>query len=839
MKKLAHIFGVLFLFIAHQATAQLEQQALAKITELDNLIDVAEQQGIDVRKEKMTVRTAEVFMDFAAWDEANQTENTSFFDQVPIYRDSAEAMAAFLPAFERQEVILMLDTAIDFLQKLIDGTYKRKQIPSVNWTLTNHENDQLTYNDRPVFLEDYTWKPHIPQLTQYFGDLDGFFITPGNVVDENGTINNNVLNNLNTKPSGSMGFIFINNQNVPDWALSKYGEDFVYRPEDNFTDYDIDHPGAKEMMGYLIDGTVPQMASKKYTQLGYMLCNEPHFFTKQGVWATGTVSEYTIDKFKTWLGEQHANIAALNTAWNSSFNDFDEVEITLPISGSLQGTPIWYDWCLFNMDRVTDWYQWMKERVLANDVNAKVHLKIMPRMWAENLRDHGIDLEALTELSEIIGNDAQSYTNHMWGGTEWWEEKYAFNWREMTMSYDFMKSVSPKKIIFNSESHYLSTNRARDLYQKASYARATYWMAHTLGLNATQTWYWAREADGSIRNGAGKGYAGSNNHQPRIVNEVHATLMDLNSYSEEITAMQRQRKPLRIFHSKTSAINKPEHMDDVFELYESLFFDGVPIGFATENIIEQQNNDDWDAILIYKTEFVTQDERNALQSYLDNGGTIIMDDVSLATNEYGQALSALTQGNGTLKRVSSLAEIGSEGMTVVENNGLLPVFIINETNDNGSSTCHWKAIINEDGNPVLSVVNLGNMEATLDIQLRNDPGSLLYKNLLNGVVLPKTVVLAPNELLFVEAVDSTSLAQPEVVNILYPNPTTGLFNINFDAEQANVEMQVFDITGRLILKKTFTNINQISDNIHGEPAGSYVISLKAGEEQQRFILIKG
>lgn len=155
------------------------------------------------------------------------------------------------------------------------------------------------------------------------------------------------------------------------------------------------------------------------------------------------------------------------------------------------------------------------------------------------------------------------------------------------MAYDFMKSVSPDKVMFNTEGHMLSTGKYRDLYQTKEYARGNYWLATIHGLTATQTWYWCRREDGSSRGHSdSNGYAASNNHQPRIVNEVHATMIDLNSVSDYIMSFQRQRKPLRIFYTKASSINKAEHMNDVLRIYEKLNFSGLPIGFATEGILK-------------------------------------------------------------------------------------------------------------------------------------------------------------------------------------------------------------------------------------------------------------
>ena len=124
------------------------------------------------------------------------------------------------------------------------------------------------------------------------------------------------------------GFIFFNHKNVPKWTLKNYGENFSMR-EDTYTAYDIDNPEAREMMSLLIKGTVPKMAGKKYMELGYMLCNEPHFYTQKNVWATGPVSEFTIEKFKIWLKKKHGSIKKLNNVWKTDFKNFESVEINV------------------------------------------------------------------------------------------------------------------------------------------------------------------------------------------------------------------------------------------------------------------------------------------------------------------------------------------------------------------------------------------------------------------------------------------------------------------------------------------------------------------------------
>ena len=821
----------------------LEQQVRTKISELNTLILQTESRGIDTHKEKMTVRTAEIFLDYADWDENNLAKNTEFFEKVPIYKNAAAQMAIDLPDFERKECLLMLEAAQQTLLQLNANEITRKSIPKIDWAAVTHDGDQLTFNNRPVFLNDYTWKPGLERLNEFHGNLDGFFLSPNHVTDKNGTLNTNVRNDLNTKPSGTYGFVFLNNRNIPNWAIEEYGNDILIRQNSfNFTDFDIDHPNAKDLIGKMLDSAVPLMANKNYSQLGYMLCNEPHFFTKAGVWATGEVSDYTIEKFRIWLAEKHGTIDQLNKLWETNFSSFEEITIQIPISGNLQGKPIWYDWSFFNMHRVTKWYEFVKERIQQSDPNAKTQIKIMPRLWSDNLKDHGIDLESLTRMSEIIGNDAGAWNNHMWGPTEWWEENYAFDWREVSMGYDFMKSVSPEKIVFNSESHYLSKNKSRNLYQEPIYARATYWLAHVLGENANQTWYWARREDGSMRPNAGVGYAGSNNQQPRIVNEVAATMMDLNSFSEEITAMQRQQKPLRIFYSKTSAINKATHMDELFELYKALFFEGIPLGFATKDIILTQDHHNWEAILIHQTEYVTKEELAALQSYLDQGGTIIMEEGSLSMDEYGNPINPLTESNGQLTVVPFLEALTETALFQLKNKNLLPEIKVTESNSTNTKGVHWRIIKNEAGNQVLSLINLGNTDAQIELESLKDNTQFKVKNLLKGIQIDANQLLQPNEMLFVEVMeeDATVSIKEEHINLasLFPNPSSGKFLVDFEQVYKHVKLRIFNSEGKLVLQKTYENVRNINADITNQPSGSYHIQVNADRQTFNQVVIK-
>lgn len=55
-------------------------------------------------------------------------------------------------------------------------------------------------------------------------------------------------------------------------------------------------------------------------------------------------------------------------------------------------------------------------------------------------------------------------------------------------------------------------------------------------------------------NALGEAYAASVAQQPRVANQVYQTMTDINTFASEVTEIQEQKKPIRIFYSETSAI---------------------------------------------------------------------------------------------------------------------------------------------------------------------------------------------------------------------------------------------------------------------------------------------
>ncbi len=731
-------------------------EALAKIKTLESMMTQARSKGIDSVREETVIWFAKEFLKYADWDENNQAAVAYLFGEYYPYKKDKDKLAAEIPDFQRKMVVKILDQGITELSLVLRGEIKRRPVNKVDWRNIEISNNMLLNgNGRPVFLYDYFSKSVGRPLTDkrvYNDHLGAIFHGGENLypvdhdrainsflLKEDRTFDQELLRELTEIPDTNVGFLIYWNMGIPKWVEEQEPE--VRKGRSLFTGYDIDNPLARELWGTIAKETGAMTQNKKVSQLGYILANEPHWYAVDSNWTRRTgemqnISSYTLKKYQEWLNKKyHSDLDRLNANWGTEFTGFDSVEVEVPIPADAHGTPYFYDFARYNMDRAINWFTFLQGELRKGNSNADTHIKIMPHLYTGNSRYQGIDLEALTELTSMIGDDAKARESRSRTakGPEKWEEHYAYFWEELSMSYDFMESVSPNKIHINSESHFLSAGNWRKLDTSIEYVESVYWLATLQGMDANMAWFWARDPDGSpedrlegeldfFDNALAGSFAGSINQQPHIANAYTQVMYDLNSFSEEIIALRQQRRPLRLFHSETSAINKKNHMSQQFDLYEKLFFEGFPVGFATENIINKQSNSRWDAILVYQTEFVTQTELEALQSYLNKGGTVIMDsDQNLLSDEYGQAHNnPLQASNGKLFVLDgkhSLDEIRDFAISKI-NGGRAEITLI-ENNDTNKKGCQWLAVKQKDGSYLVSILNLGKHTAKLTLGLKN------------------------------------------------------------------------------------------------------------------------
>ncbi|MBD1261615.1 glycoside hydrolase family 42 [Maribacter polysiphoniae] len=777
-------FLVLVLLNACGVKSQYEKEALQKIETLEGLMKEARSRSLDVTREETTLWFANEFLKFANWDETNKDATAKLFGYERYYAQNKDSLAEVLPDFERTKVIQILEKSIDDLNQELSGEIKRRPVSKVDWHNTKAGDNMFVSNGKPSFPYDYFSKTVGQPLTNeavyndhlgaiYHGGENLYPVDHDRAINsfllkEDGTFDEELMKELTGIPDTNIGFLIYWSMGIPEWVEAKEPE--IRKGRSLFTGFDIDNPTARDLWGKIIRHTGELTKGKKVTELGYIFANEPHWYSEKDHWTfnykeMNGISSYTLNKFRSWLKDKYnGNIKSLNSNWDTKFKSFDSVEIEIPIDKALTGKPIWYDWNRYNMHRSTEWFKFMQDELHAVNPEADTHIKLFPRTFYEDSRSHGIDFEALTELTTMIGHDAKalgspSIRSHI---NSDWNKQYAYKWDGMAILHDFLESVGPDKINVNSESHFLSSGMWRDLEARTSYVRNVYWLATLMGMDANMGWFWARDPDGSPEDrlegelnffdpGLGGAYAGSNNMQPHIANEVTQVMYDLNSFSEEIIALRKQPRPLRFFYSETSAINTPDYMTQTGKLYKALFFEGLPLGFVTKNIIEKQDNGIWNTVVVYKTKYVTDAEFSSLQSYLDNGGSVIIDSPeSLSMNEYGKKRSKkLTESNGKLIFLNDadISEIKKTALAQVAKQ--MPDVIIESDNGKDFKTVISRVVKQVDGSYLVNLLNLGHDTAKIKLLLKSGV-PLTIKNLMTSNPVDVEFNLASEEVLLLE-----------------------------------------------------------------------------------------
>lgn len=777
-------FALICVFFSCNAQSSLEKTALSKINELEALMTKARLKSIDVTREETVVWFSKEFLKFANWDDNNKDAVARLFGYERFYADRKEQMAEELPDFERKKVIQILDKGIEDLEKVLRGNIKRRPVNKVDWQNTKAADNMFISNGKPIFPYDYFSKTVGQPLTNkdvyndhlgalYHGGENLYPVDHDRAINsfllkEDGTFDEELMKELTGIPDTNIGFLYYWSMGIPEWVEKKEPE--IRKGRSLFTGFDIDNPVARDLWGKIIRHTGKLTKGKKVTELGFVFANEPHWYSEKGHWTynyqeMNGISSYTLNNFRSWLKNKYNNnLKKLNANWETSYSNFDSIDIEIPIDTLLRGKPIWYDWNRYHMHRSTSWFKFMQDELHAVNPDADTHIKLWPRSFYEDSRSHGMDFEALTELTTMIGHDAKalgdpSIRPHI---NSDWHKDYAYKWDGMAILHDFLESVGPNKININSESHFLSSGQYRKLDMRTSYVRSIYWLATLMGMDANMGWFWARDPDGSPEDrlegdlnffdpGLGGAYAGSNNMQPHITNEVTQVMYDLNSFSEEIIELRKQPRPLRLFYSETSAINTNDYMTQTGKLYKSLFFEGLPLGFVTKNIIEKQDNGTWNTVVIYKTKYVTDAEFKALQTYLNNGGKVIVDSKeSLSMNEYGKKRTQkLTQGKGKLiylesGDISKIKEKALEEVAV-----LMPDVIVDADNGQDFKTTISRVVKQKDGSYLVNLLNVGHNTAKIKLSLKSGtPVSVI--NLMTGNAIENEFNLASEEVLLLE-----------------------------------------------------------------------------------------
>lgn len=625
---------------------KLETQARLLYQQLDQQITKAEKQNTNVESEKLTRHVADLFLNhWIAEDRANlDSKYMKWYKERYKNTGKAQWIGKTLPARQLKAIVTILKQANQNISNLLDGKLNRRPMQLVNFgDPAIQVKDGYFYKDnKPVFAADANWSTD--QLPMQFLHYS-WAITPYHVMDANGEI---IPKNLNMRLSKLMEG---KNQKravwmtllLPDGIDKKY-PGILISDGHPYCKFDIDHPAAKVIWEKFLAALCPRV-KKVPNFFGYHLANEPH-------WTGKEKSSYFYANYHKFLQNKYQTINKLNAAWKTDHKSFNKIN-TVPIPQKRDSeinvqSAQWYDYCTFNQQRVTEFFKFMNDTIQKYHPGAQTYIKTSnsPTFlgsrtasrffmkgrtpFADSKLGHsrhvnGINREALTNIMGINGCD----TSLNYGADHVLRSKYndtpymyAFHWLEQSMSFDFMKSLAPDKLLLDDEWHVQSTVFFRRPTLPAQYMTASLWLAHMHGMGAHEIWHWGRSKHGRR---LVKDFIDSLTMQPVTLNAYLTGMMQLNAYAPEVVALAQMSKTIQILWSESSAIMNTDYLDTNLIAYQAANFLGRAVGYVTENQLSKKNlTPDTQLLIIPNAKYVQDSTVKAIKQYLSNGGKVIV-----------------------------------------------------------------------------------------------------------------------------------------------------------------------------------------------------------------------
>lgn len=617
----------------------------------------------DITFENTSLAVADFFMKVIESDSQPSIQNELIkFYQTYYTKETPEIVkqqALMVPIWEANDTIAFLLDAIDFLQQYSHSA-PRLPVPSRN--ISNVARGVNGYYRKKngtgsaVFGGGFSRLNHLDTIQYMHTLMDNLNVRIWNtginpsMVQENLTVKEDVLVNiieiLDEQYLRGRGIHILISHTMPDWAIAKWPP-MVGTFQQHDVNYDIDSPGVNIVLPALIKGTLKQIGCHPALR-GFILANEPTFMTSN--------STYTFIKYRNWLKKKYnSSIIALNIAWGTNFTTFSDIvsQPPKPIVSLDDPSPRpetvaeqWYEWNMFNNQRVTDFFQIMHDALqefaseygthadcIADSIKIANNNEFGP--GALNLRFKGIDRLALVEMTEINGcdtrinpgNDRPIVKNPMFYNTS----IYSTDWLALAAGYTLQRSFGPTKLLFDSEFHPDSTSSYRKMKMKAQHLQTSVWMATLYGQGSNVMWYWGRDSNGkpspSAKNGKQKSntwFADSLMVHPGVLNAYARTMLMANAVSDKITQLATMSPRIWILISMATQTQDLWSRQTFLASFEALTFMGVQIGFVDERKLYTLETTSKNWLIVPETSHVTNNTLKFVKKYFNQTGKVLL-----------------------------------------------------------------------------------------------------------------------------------------------------------------------------------------------------------------------
>jgi beta-galactosidase len=508
----------------------------------------------------------------------------------------------------------------------------------------------------------------------------------------------------------------------------------ITRHASNGVAIDIDHPGTRELVSRVMEKLIPVIREQP-AALSWDLANEP-FFDMRG-W-----TEHSMRAYGEWLANRHGSIESLNKAWQTNFESFGQIPTPEDKPREQCSVGEWYDRVTFHNHRTASFFAFIASEIRRHDPGAVIHIKgqdnnsLGPKSWAVT---DGIDREMMTPAIDLHGLDTRplpvteprmaviidpeadnSELNYD-------ESIYGFHWLGQSFLYDYLTSLEPNRPIVDFEYHAFSINAIRVPDIGPGHARVSLWMAHLHGLVGNMVWYWHRRygPDPFPAEYFKWWIYASIPTQPIVAAEYFQTMMELNSFANEITTLANPPvRPVGLFVSKPSYIQNQNHIGALHRAYEAVCFHGLPVGFVTEDILVNKGMpDDLKLLIIPDAQYASAKALALLRQAKSEGVRLLrFGRKGITHDEYGfkhpDEMLAFLENIPVIDYAGAPELAGQLGSLIRPLSSQLPVTV--QVGDGQSAFGVMSRYARLDGRSILMLVNLS--AETADVRLIDQQG---------------------------------------------------------------------------------------------------------------------
>lgn len=398
----------------------------------------------------------------------------------------------------------------------------------------------------------------------------------------------------------------------PKWLLKKYPE---LKLESGYLKYEPTHPKAVEMLKLYVAAVIGRLHSSPYRGAIHSIClsNEPVYsgFTPQN---SGSVA-----RFRRYMAGRYGPVEKFNAAARRNYADYDAVAAAVGKDAAAN-----YVFYSAARDTFTGWHRMLADEIRSIWPEVPVHTKIMVFKSPFDPAA-GIDPEALGAFSDYNGNDNYFFRRG----------RDIAEWDRNAMTGELQLSLNPVSIA-NTENHIFPDREKQPVSNDHVYTAV--FQQFATGSSTLVSWVYVDTDYAFFRKNPRHARLDNIYHRPGNLAAHARAGLDAMRLAPELKKFMTHQAGAAILYAPTTILTGTSgsiFADRVGDLYRRLCFTGRKVRFLSEKQLAAGEFSGVRLLYVVGAPNVSDSARRGLRDFTAGGGRIVVDELSLTGNEFG------------------------------------------------------------------------------------------------------------------------------------------------------------------------------------------------------------